>query len=393
MTNKLFEIMKILIIGGTGVLSSAVTIEAIKKGIHVTMINRGNQLKKIPNEVTLITADKNNTDYIDEQLKDKYYDAIIDFLCYSKKDLEKSFNLYSKYTLQYFFISSCAVYNVTDSRPYDENSPKGDNDWYYSINKYECEILLKELAQKCDTNYTIIRPAITYGDTRIPYGIAPKYGYHWTLPARILAGKPIIRWNKGENKKNMMRVEDFATALIGLIGNIKALNECFNICSDNIYSFNDVIKIIEEYLGREAIFFDLTPEEYAEAIPYRKGEILSDRSKSSCFDNRKIKDVLPEWHQSFSLKEGIFKTLNAYVNNEYQNGIDYYFDGECDRIVSKYCKIRGFPKDKFITSFIDYLNKGNVLDKNIYYNSYNINCFSRKIMRFSKRILKKILFQ
>lgn len=37
---------------------------------------------------------------------------MIDFLCYSISDIDKSFNFYSKYTKLYFFISSCAVYDT-----------------------------------------------------------------------------------------------------------------------------------------------------------------------------------------------------------------------------------------------------------------------------------------
>ena len=67
---------------------------------------------------------------------------------------------------------------------------------------------------KTDVKYTVIRPCVTYGDTRIPYGISPQYGYHWTLAARILNNKPIIRWNGGINRCNMMRVEDFAVGAV-----------------------------------------------------------------------------------------------------------------------------------------------------------------------------------
>ncbi|UKI17683.1 MAG: hypothetical protein L6V80_05815 [Bacteroidales bacterium] len=52
--------MNILLIGGTGVLSSAVTIEAIRQGFDVTMINRGNRMNRVPQCVELIKADKNN---------------------------------------------------------------------------------------------------------------------------------------------------------------------------------------------------------------------------------------------------------------------------------------------------------------------------------------------
>jgi len=95
--------MNVLFIGGTGVLSSAVTTEAIKQGFCVTMVNRGNRMSRIPQGVELIKADKYDHTTIAKGLRGRQFDAVMDYLCYSIPDIEKSFNFYSKYTKQYFF--------------------------------------------------------------------------------------------------------------------------------------------------------------------------------------------------------------------------------------------------------------------------------------------------
>lgn len=46
--------MDILIIGGTGVLSSAVVNVALKQGLKVTMINRGRRKNTIQKELMLL---------------------------------------------------------------------------------------------------------------------------------------------------------------------------------------------------------------------------------------------------------------------------------------------------------------------------------------------------
>ena len=70
--------MKVLLIGGTGVLSSAITKKIIDQGFEVTMINRGN--RKIPEGVNIIKTDKNNYPYIEQCLQGQFYDAVIDFI-------------------------------------------------------------------------------------------------------------------------------------------------------------------------------------------------------------------------------------------------------------------------------------------------------------------------
>ena len=242
--------MRILVIGGTGVLSSAVVKEALKQGINVTMINRGRRKNLIPLGVELIKSDKDDLQSIRKALRGREFDAVMDYLCYTDEETTKSFNLYSQYTKQYFFISSCAVYNTSLGEVCKENSPKVLPIWNYSVNKWASEKHLMSLASQTDVKYTIIRPCVTYGDTRIPYGISPQYGYHWTLVARILNNKPIIRWNGGVNRCNMMRVEDFAVGVVGLIGNPKAYNEAFNICGDETPSFNDVLDCLSRLTGK-----------------------------------------------------------------------------------------------------------------------------------------------
>ena len=66
---------KLLIIGGTGVLSSAVVDAALQRDFSVTMINRGK--RKVPQSVILIKSDKNNYEYIKSQLENQTMSVIV----------------------------------------------------------------------------------------------------------------------------------------------------------------------------------------------------------------------------------------------------------------------------------------------------------------------------
>lgn len=304
--------MNVLMIGGTGVLSSAVANEALKQGVKVTMINRGNRRNLIPDAVEFIKSDKKDFKNIQNLLGQRKFDAVMDYLCYSDKEIAESFRFYSHYTKQYFFISSCAVYNTSLGDVCSEDSPKVLPIWNYSVNKWASEEALVKLAEQSETNYTIVRPCVTYGDTRIPYGISPQYGYHWTLVSRILNEKPIIRWNGGVNRCNMMRVEDFAIGVVGLIGNPKAYNEAFNICGDETPSFNEVLDVLSNLIGEKVNIVDVSSEFYAKELPERAGEILGGRSIDALNSNDKIKTIVPSFSQTISLAKGIAMTYNAY---------------------------------------------------------------------------------
>lgn len=386
--------MNILIIGGTGVISTAVTKEALSRGYSITMINRGHNLKVIPKgDVKVIISDKKNYKYLEKKLGNIVFDAVVDFIIYDKINLIESFNFYSKYAKQYIFISSCGVYDKRVKGILNENSPKVLEGWGYSKNKWECEVELCKLAKKKNINYTIVRPAITYDNTRIPYGIMPPYGYHWTLISRILHHKPIITWNNGEVYYNMMRVEDFAVGFVGLFGNIKAYNEAFNICGDETITYAQVLNILSNIIGERIITIDIPTIFYGKELGTKQGELIG-RSYCSNNSNKKIKHVVPDFKQNISIRDGLKMTYQSYIDNNYQRGIDWEYDADTDRIIKKWCKVNKFDTSQYNLKFIDYLGNAEFSDKIKYYMTFHKKRFDmliiNKCISIKKRIINKV---
>ena len=381
--------MKLLIIGGTGVLSYAVAQEAIKQGIDVTCINRGiSKAQQLPDNIKVITADYRNEVDLRKKIEGLYFDAVIDVLCYTEKDIDYSVSLFKSICRQYIFISSCAVYNKGKGDYYcTEDSELVNPIWDYSINKVKCEKKLIALAEKEGFIYTIVRPAVTYGNTRIPYGITPPYGYHGTLMQRILHHKPIILWDNGETYSTITHVDDFAVGLVGLLGNPKAFNQAFHIVGDNRYHWKDVIITMGEILGVEPVFFNMAKEEYAEEIPLRKGELLGGRGINQLLDNSKIKRAVPGFKSTISLKEGLSRTIEYYQNHNYVKGIDWKFDAETDRVIKKWCKIKTIDFNQYNISFIDYFGNATLQDKMQYCSEFYKEF---KVLNYGLRIVNKV---
>lgn len=358
--------MRLLIIGGTGLLSGAVVKEAQKKGIEVTIVNRGIKSKIMPQGVKVITADFRNEIMMSTALQDLHFDAAIDFICFNKEQMEYSVKLLSRHCDQYIFISSACVYNYALPGVKTEDSEKVFEKWSYSVNKWASECCLTELAKELKFNYTIIRPCITYDDSRIPYGMTPPYGYHWTIVGRILSGKPIIRWNGGTTKWNMMRVEDFVVGFVGIVGNEQAYNQVYNISGDNAYSWNDVISCVEKAVKKKAVIYDLDSDEYTHLSNDKEGRIYGRSSDLIC-SNQKIKDLVPEFKTTYDLQDGIMKTIEGYKSRDFERGIDYVFDANMDRTIIKSCKKHGIKPSDYKLSFVDYLDNATNKEKLKYY--------------------------
>lgn len=347
--------MNVLIIGGTGILSSAVVDECVHLGYDVTMLNRGRRQLFINPKVRLIKCDIRDESLVKQLLGNTHYDCVIDFLIYNIDQLKYSLRLLGNISNQYVFISSTAVYNTGIPGILTEDSEKVQKDWNYSKNKYDCEQYLTKYCNEHNINYTIIRPGVNYGNTRIPYGMYPAIGKHWTIIGRILSGKPIITWNGGANRHNLTRVEDFAIGAASLIGNPKANKEAFNVVGDGIYTWMEVLTTISDILKVPLYTIDIPVQFYANELSdmEQRDHLIGGRSKDCMTSNEKLKSITPEFHQLFSLKEGIEKTINFYREHDYLEGIDYGYEGNIDRIIEKYQK--SIKSQKFQLGFKDYL--------------------------------------
>ena len=376
--------MKVLIIGGTGILSSAVVGECINKGYDVTMINRGKNTLFINPKATLIKCDIYDTNAVRKNLDGKHYDSVIDFLVRTKKEIEYSISLFGNIADQYIFISSAQAYNTSIKGVLTEQSELTQSLWAYSVNKVICEKYVEKKCKELNRFYTIIRPGVNYGNTRIPYGMFPFIGSHWTMVSRIKAGKPIITWNKGQNRLNLTRVEDFAEGSVGLIGNPKAYNDVFNVVGDYVYSWQEVLDTLGQLIGCEVETIEIPVEFYANELDgdTREG-LLGGRANDLVCSNEKMKSVVPYYKTRFTLEDGLRQTLDFYQNNDFYMGFDYNWDGETDRVIKNY--LESINKDfRPFVKFVNYENKGIIDDnyrqyKNGYYKNNKKNEFKRII--------------
>lgn len=375
--------MKLLLIGGTGVLSSAVSKSAVDLGISVTSITRGNRKQQA--EVESIECDCRDYEKLHSILNGRYFDVVVDFLSFDAQGVDKAYRFFSSFADQYIFVSSAFVYNFHKGGVFDEHSPLRLQEWQYSINKADAEDALRAIAEdKC--KITIVRPMVTYGDTRIPYGLAPRHGYDWTLVARLKAGKPIITWNGGLNRCTIMRTEEFAVGLLGLLGNENAYGQTFNICGDESPTWLNVLEAVARYVKCELKTVDVHVDYIAANYPAKRQEIYG-RAVDAVVSNAKIKKVVPEFKQEICLVEGVSKTLTSYEVDGFKMGIDWEYDGFCDKI------LKGQGVCAFETRFVDYLGDATIADRYKYWRSKNFGAIKQKIVSkligFSSTVLRK----
>lgn len=331
--------MKILFIGGTGRLSKDVASLAARRGNEVYLITRGNENRKIfvNDAYHMIYGNIRDVKLREKLLPIGSFDVVIDFLSFVPEQLQLSLEIVKGLYKQYIFISTATVYKKKseDEIISEATTALGNDRWDYAYQKYQCELLLADyFCAKKEAFYTIIRPYVTYGNTRVPYPIVPNPQEEWSFVQRILENKTLPVFDGGETITTLTHTKDFAKGVVGLFMNEKALNEAFHITDAKTVTWGEVLDNLELAVDKQIKRINFTQKQIYSVLPRYESILVGDKGNTMVFDNSKIKSAVPEFSCEISLKDGIQDMVCFYNNHPTLKLIDYRWDGEIDRLCS-----------------------------------------------------------
>ncbi|HCE42556.1 MAG TPA: NAD-dependent dehydratase [Lentisphaeria bacterium] len=336
--------MKILFIGGTGVISSACSELAVRRGIELHILNRGLS-KKIdaPKKAVVFHADiRKEPEKVSDYLENNSFDAVVDWVAFTPENIEQDIKVFTGKTKQFVFISSATVYQKPP-RNYiiTENTPLGNPFSDYATNKIACEKRLMQEYKRKGFPVTIIRPSLTYGLSQIPLCIG-SWNYPYTVINRMKKGKQVIVPGDGTSLWTVTWNADFAKGLVGLLGNKKAIGEAFHMTSDEVLCWNQIYKEAGKAAGVEPRLVHIPTDLLSEYIPRLSGSLIGDKINSIVFDNSKIREFVPDFKCEVKWAEGVRKAVRWHERVLDRSAIDKEADRTYDKIISAYR--RAFPK-------------------------------------------------
>lgn len=328
--------MKVLFIGGTGIISTAVSELCINKEIDLYLFNRGRNTAFKPEKAKLIQGDIQDRVSMEELLKDEEFDVVVDWIAFTIDDIKRDIDLFRNRTKQFIFISSASVYQTPlENYLITEETPAVNPFWQYSRNKIACEEMLLDHYNENGFPVTIVRPSYTYGNTLIPAAISNS-SKPMTLINRMRAGKKIIVHGDGSSLWVMTHNSDFARGFAGLLGNDKAIGEIFHITSDEVLTWDQIFRSIGRVAGVEPNIIHI-PSDFINAYSFEIGAgLLGDKAASAVFDNSKIKSYVPEFKCTVKFEDGIRRSLNWLEKHPEYCEVDEENNKLVDLIISKY---------------------------------------------------------
>lgn len=326
--------MKILFLGGTGIISAACTSLAVARGFDVTLLNRSKR-DVIPGTRQIIAdiADPG----LATVLADQRWDAVIDFIAFDAAAIEQRLSLFRGKTGQYVFISTASAYQKPLSHYLiTESTPLANPFWDYSQKKIAAEERLMRAYRDESFPVTIVRPSLTYGDTVVPL-VLNSWPQPYTAIARLRAGKSLVVPGDGLSLWTITHNSDFAKGLVGLVGHAGAIGHAFHITSDEALTWNQIFHYTAEAAGVPTPRLVHIASDFIVAChPETTGTLLGDKSHSAIFDNTKIKRFVPDFVATTRFRDGIARTLRWFDADPRRQTIDEAVDARYDRLISAY---------------------------------------------------------
>lgn len=326
-------IMKILFIGGTGNISTAVSRLAVEKGHELYLLNRGHRDVDLPGAHSLV-ADINDPAAVEKALEGHTFDCVVNWIAFKPAEIERDLRLFSGLTGQYIFISSASAYQKPPTIPFiREDTPLVNPFWDYSRDKIACEDRLMQAHRESGFPVTIVRPSLTY-DTVWPVAIGSWDDF--TLIDRIRRGGKIIVHGDGTSLWTVTHADDFAKGFVPLMGHPQALGQAFHITSDEVLTWNQIYTIVAEAAGAEPKLVHIPSDFIAAIDPWQRGNLHGDKANSAIFDNSKLRRLVPDFAATIPFHIGARRTLAWFEAKPERQRIVAETNALMDRIIATY---------------------------------------------------------
>jgi nucleoside-diphosphate-sugar epimerase len=330
--------MKVLYIGGTGIISSGCAQLALDRGIELFILNRGQSTKfDVPAGAIGLRGDmRADPDGVATLLNDYQFDAVVDWVAFTADHIEQDIRVFEGKTRQFVFISSASAYQKPPSHYLvTEDTPLANPRWQYSRDKIAGEERLMRAFRETGFPATIIRPSLTYGLSQIPL-VLGSWQHPWTMIDRMLRGKPVIVPGDGTSLWTVTWNGDFAKGLVGVLGREQLAGHAFHITSDEVLTWDAIFREAAHAIGVEPKIVHIASDWLVAKHPAFEGTLLGDKIHSAVFDNSKIKRFVPDFVCTVPWAQGMRRSIAWFREDARRRTIDEAHNQLLDGLLAQY---------------------------------------------------------
>jgi nucleoside-diphosphate-sugar epimerase len=322
--------MNILIIGGTGFISSRIADKLLQKGHKLTLLNRGNTVSNLPfnSNLSFVQGDRNDKRILNDLASKNRFDVVYDMIPYTEYDSKTAADCFKNKIGRFIHCSTISVYMLQEqltipiteeqiNRALTKEFKRSPFGWDYGVNKIKCEEIIFE--NHHDTNFpvSVLRPTFVSG----PKDPARR---DWFWIERILDGNPLLVPGDGNTKFQQVYIEDTADAFCKVIETEKSIGEAYNVAGEEVFTLNEYLSRLMKLLNKTVELFhvDLKDFDKLEISYSREGDVFTfNTRRDAVFSLKKIKEDLG--YKGTPFDQYMNATINWFVNNHKAGSAGY----------------------------------------------------------------------
>jgi len=338
--------MRILAVGGSGTISSEFVAQAVAAGHAVTCVTRGTSPLPLPEGAQRIHADATDPEAMraalrGARLRGERYDAVVQFVAYEPAQVRADVETFAPLADHYLFVATAAAYKKFDHLVrLTEDTEQENLFWPYARAKAAAEAELRVAAEAAGLPFTIVRPAHTYGPSKIP-AFAGNSRHPWTIVDRMRRGSDVLIPGDGTALWTITHARDVAAGMLGLCGNAAAHGRAVHIMNDDPLTWTGIYGAIAEAAGLSAEQFAaqcvfVPSEGFIAAAPELEGQIRGDKMHSAVYDTSLLKELVPGWGASTSFADGIRECVAWFEADPARQTVDAEANAMLDALGATY---------------------------------------------------------
>jgi nucleoside-diphosphate-sugar epimerase len=275
--------MDVLVVGGTGLISTAIVQQLLDRGDRVTLFNRGETPVRFHGEAERLRGNRWEAGSLEKAATGRRWDAVVDMAAFAPQNGTQLVDTFWGKVGQVVLCSTCCVYGGPASRlPVQETSvrrPFG----MYGINKATIENILLENDGRDGTRATVMRPSYTTGEGATACGLL----FDDSLVSRMRAGLPSIVMDDGACPWAISHVSDVARGFVASLGNPKAFGNDYHLTSHEHTDWNGVYRTLAEAAGSASEIVHIPSGWLRQVAPRRSLGVWFIYRFPSVYDNSK----------------------------------------------------------------------------------------------------------
>lgn len=300
--------MNVLLIGGTGLISTGIVKALLTRGATVTVFNRGRTEDRLGPAVRRLQGDRNDFAAFEQAMAAAGpWDVVIDMICFRPDQAESDVRAFAGRCGHFIFCSTVCTYGNTQTvLPTVETTPQNPHSTY-GRDKVACEKIFLRAHADGKMPVTIFRPSHTYGPGG---GVINNLGWEPTFVDRLRRGLPIIVSGDGHGLWQSAFSEDVGVGFAFAAGRTRCFGEAYNIVGGETVTWDDYTRRTAAAIGAPAPRIVHIPTDVLLALDRPRFAALEEIFRfHGVYANTKLMRDVPEYRASTPYEEGVCRTV------------------------------------------------------------------------------------